>query len=156
MPRPRIPKWVGCEPGANFFKPRGIPLSALEKVTLTMEEFEALRLSDYEGLYQEDGAKEMNVSRQTFARILESAHKKTAEVLLFGKALMIQGGDFIMVDRVFECPECGYRWLVPHGAPRPTECPSCKGPVTQRATREPGHGRCGRRCRFRGGTPTPR
>ena len=85
-------------PGSEYFKPRGIPLSMLEEVILTVDEFEAIRLADLEGLYQEQAAEKMNVSRQTFGRIIESAHKKVAEALVKGKALKIEGGEFEMAS----------------------------------------------------------
>jgi len=53
-----------------------------------VDEFEAIRLADLEGLYQEPAAEKMSVSRQTFGRIIESAHQKVAEALVRGKALM--------------------------------------------------------------------
>ena len=92
MPRPRHCRRVGQLPQANYYKPRGIPLSILEEVTLTVDEFEAIRLTDLEGLYQADAAESMNISRQTLGRILESAHKKIADALVNGKALLIKGG----------------------------------------------------------------
>jgi len=92
MPRPRHCRRVGQLPQANYYKPRGIPLSVLEEVTLTVDEFEAIRLTDLEGLYQADAAESMNISRQTLGRILESAHKKIADALVNGKALLIKGG----------------------------------------------------------------
>jgi predicted DNA-binding protein (UPF0251 family) len=84
---------VGCVPDKNYFKPRGIPASQLEEVVLSLDEFEAIRLADLEGLYQEEGARKMNISRQTFGRIIDSAHKKIADVLVNGKALKIEGGE---------------------------------------------------------------
>jgi len=92
MPRPRHCRRVGCLPQATFYKPRGIPLSILQHVNLTVDELEAIRLADLQGLYQEQSAEKMNISRQTFGRILESAHKKIADALVNGKALSIQGG----------------------------------------------------------------
>ena len=65
----------------------------LEEVVLNLDEFEAIRLADYEQLYQEEAATKMNISRQTFGRIIEAAHKKIADVLLNGKALKIEGGE---------------------------------------------------------------
>jgi predicted DNA-binding protein (UPF0251 family) len=79
-------------PQANFYKPRGIPLAVLQHTTLTVDELEAIRLADLQGLYQEQAAEKMNISRQTFGRIIESAHKKIADALVNGKALSIQGG----------------------------------------------------------------
>ncbi len=92
MPRPFKCRRVFGTPGAEYFKPRGIPLSELEEVGLTIDEFEAIRLADLEGLYQEDAAKRMNISRQTFGNIIADAHKKIADVLVNGKALKIAGG----------------------------------------------------------------
>lgn len=92
MPRPRHCRRVWQLPQANYYKPRGIPLSVLEEVTLTVDEFEAIRLTDLEGLYQADAADKMNISRQTLGRVLESAHKKIADALVNGKALLIKGG----------------------------------------------------------------
>jgi len=96
MPRPKNFRRVACLPQATYYKPRGIPLAGLECVTLTVDEVEAVRLADEQGLYQEQAAEKMNVSRQTFGRILESAHKKIAHALVNGKALSIEGGAFEM------------------------------------------------------------
>ncbi|MFA5287158.1 MAG: DUF134 domain-containing protein [Candidatus Omnitrophota bacterium] len=92
MPRPCRCRRVRCNPDANYFKPRGIPLDMLEEINLTLDELEAVRLADFNGLYQEDAAKRMDVSRQTFGNIINSAHKKIADVLLNAKALKIEGG----------------------------------------------------------------
>lgn len=81
-------------PACTYYKPRGIPLSTLEQVNLTVDEIEAIRLVDWDGLYQADAAEKMNISRQTLGRILESARKKIADALVTGKALSIQGGQF--------------------------------------------------------------
>ena len=93
MPRPKCCRNVCGVPDKNYFKPRGIPISQLEEVVLNLDEYEAIRLADYEQLYQEKAAARMNISRQTFGRIIEAAHKKIAEVLINGKALKIEGGE---------------------------------------------------------------
>ena len=92
MPRPCRCRRIRCNPDVNYFKPRGIPLDMLEDVNLALDELEAIRLADWDGLYQEDAAKKMNISRQTFGNIINSAHKKIADVLLNAKALKIEGG----------------------------------------------------------------
>ena len=90
MSRPRRPRRINCDPAADYFKPRGIPLRLLEEVVLELDELEAIRLADGEGgLYQEQAARQMGVSRQTFGNTLDAAHRKLAEVLLHGKALRI-------------------------------------------------------------------
>ena len=98
MSRPCRCRRIRCKPDTNYFKPRGIPLDALEEVNLTLDELEAIRLADLAGLYQEDAAKKMNISRQTFGNIINSAHKKIADALLNAKALKIEGGNIERVD----------------------------------------------------------
>jgi predicted DNA-binding protein (UPF0251 family) len=128
MARPRNCRRVGFMPQSDYFKPRGIPLSMLSETILSVDEFEAIRLADLEGLYQEQAAGKMNVSRQTFGRIIESAHKKVAEALVQGKALKIEGGEVEMASmRRFQCHECQHSWNLPYGTGKPENCPSCKG-----------------------------
>lgn len=98
MPRPCRCRRVRCNPDVNYFKPRGIPLDVLEEVNLSLDELEAVRLADLVGLYHEDAAKRMNVSRQTFGNIIKSARKKIADVLSHGKALKIEGG-VVKIDK---------------------------------------------------------
>jgi len=148
MVRPLNSRHIGCQPGSRYFKPRGVPLSDLEEVVLTMDEFEAIRLADLEGLYQEKAAEKMKISRQTFGRIAESAHRKVAEALVKGKALKIEGGEISMASdtavRKFTCYDCQHSWELPYGTGRPDTCPSCKGENIHRAEgfgRGPGKGR---------------
>ena len=134
MVRPRNCRRVSSIPEITYFKPRGIPLSMLEEVVLTVDEYEAIRLADLEGLYQEQAAERMHVSRQTFGRIIESAHKKVAEALVKGKALRIEGGEFEMAAmRKFQCSDCQHAWGLSHGMPRPEACPFCKSENIHRA-----------------------
>jgi uncharacterized protein len=110
-----------------MFKPAGIPATALKQITLGLDEMEAIRLADLLGLYQEDAAREMNISRQTFGRIIDAAHKKVAEALTQGKVLCIAGGTVEMArKRVFSCRACKARWELPCGTGRPQKCPKCK------------------------------
>ena len=126
MPRPKECRKVGCMPDKNYFKPRGIPASLLDEVVLTLDEFEAIRLADFNGLYQEDGAKKMNISRQTFGRIIESAHRKIADVLINGKALKIEGGEVSIDDmRKIRCPRCNKEYDFPHPSENSFICPHC-------------------------------
>lgn len=93
MPRPCCQKTINTTSKCAVFKPNGIPLHALEEVVLSLDELEALRLADLDGLYQDAAARAMSISRQTFGRIIASARKKTADALLNGKALRITGGN---------------------------------------------------------------
>jgi predicted DNA-binding protein (UPF0251 family) len=103
---PRLPgcRRISAEPPYSLFKPAGAPVRELELTEMTLDEFEALRLADLEGLYQEDAAERLGVSRQTFGRIIESAHRKVAEALVRGKGLVVRGGFAHPAGRT--CPRC--------------------------------------------------
>jgi uncharacterized protein len=94
MSRPFKCRRIGYIPDVTYFKPAGIPMRELEEVNLSFEEAEAIRLKDLEGLEQEQAAEKMNISRPTFQRILVSARRKIADVLLNGKAIRIEGGNY--------------------------------------------------------------
>jgi len=81
MPRPHCCRRISGRPVASVFKPMDSPACETAEVVITLDEFEAIRLSDFDGLYQEQAAERMNVSRATFGRVLESAHRKVAQVL---------------------------------------------------------------------------
>jgi predicted DNA-binding protein (UPF0251 family) len=122
----------------DFFKPRGIPLRELEEERLSVEELEALKLADIEGLYQEDAAERMEVSRPTFQRVLKSARGKVARCLVEGKALGIEGGNYVLggKGRTFECLSCEHRWEQPFGSgvrACETTCPECGQMTVRRA-----------------------
>ena len=144
MSRPVCCRRVSAQPASTFFKPRGIPLSLLETITLAVDEYEALRLADLEGLYQEDAADRMGISRPTFGRIVESARKKIAEALVNGKALEIKGGEIEMVSqREFACSDCQHKWAIPYGTGRPAACPQCQSRNIHRAPEDRGWARRG-------------
>jgi predicted DNA-binding protein (UPF0251 family) len=110
-------------PGVNYFKPRAVPLSILEEVTLSVEELEALRLAHKEGLYQQAAALRMGVSRATFGRVLDQAHRKVTKALVEGCALRIEGGAFCMVGPE-RCERCPAKAAMIDGEPSPCEaCP---------------------------------
>ncbi|MCX5801059.1 MAG: DUF134 domain-containing protein [Candidatus Eisenbacteria bacterium] len=152
MPRPCKLRRVMCDPDAVSFKPCGIPLRDLEAVSLTLDELEAIRLADLEGLYQEDAAQRMRISRQTFGNIVSSAHRKVADFLVNSKNLTVEGGVVVMRERSFTCGQCGHVWPVAFGTGRPCECPQCKNAnvqrsedqrcVGRRAGQGRGHGSC--------------
>ncbi len=90
--RPKKTRWVERVPGERCFKPMCKPLNKLEGVYLTLDEFEAIRLSCVEGLKQAEAAKLMKISRPTFSRIEVAALKKVADALVNIKAIRIEGG----------------------------------------------------------------
>ena len=122
MPRPPRQRIICGNPVATVFKPAGIPARMLEWTQLALDEFEAIRLVDGEGMDQETAASQMGVSRPTVTRILASARKKIARVLVHGQALAIEGGP------VVQGPARGFGGQGRGGCGRGM-----------------GHGRCGRR-----------
>ena len=154
MGRPPLWRRVDFIPQVTYFKPAGIPLAVLEEVQLSVEEAEAIRLKDMEGLEQEDCSHRMNISRTTFARVLNSARQKMADALLNGKAIRIEGGNFQPALQRFACRR-GHEWDVPFEVmveTPPQFCPKCNTPnILAMQLPGPGWGRCGRRRRHRGG-----
>ena len=129
----RQPVWrrVDFVPQITYFKPAGVPLAQLQEICLSVEEAEAIRLKDIEKLEQEKCGQRMNISRTTFARVLTSAREKTADALLNGKAIRIEGGDFEMALRRFRCAN-GHEWNVPFEvmtSTPPQFCPTCNTPT---------------------------
>jgi predicted DNA-binding protein (UPF0251 family) len=94
VPRPRKRRTLMRAPRPAVYKPAGVPLDGLRRVTLLHEELEALRLADLEGLTQEEAAGRMGVSRSTFQRIVTRARRQVALALAEGNALEIEGGTF--------------------------------------------------------------
>jgi predicted DNA-binding protein (UPF0251 family) len=126
MGRHQLCRTIHKEPEVITFKPVGIPASHLDCVTLTVDELEAVRLAGLEGLYQEEAARRMRVSRQTFGRIVGSAHRKIADVLVNGKLLNVKGGNVRMAaKRTFKCHGCEHVGEEPFGTGRPQQCPEC-------------------------------
>jgi predicted DNA-binding protein (UPF0251 family) len=129
MARPTKDRIIEKLPEIKFFKPAGVPANQIETVEMTMEEVEALRLKDVEGLTQAEAAELMNVSRPTFQRVLTSARQKAAEALTCGKAIRFAGGDYRLVRPGF-CPECGEKFRGRRGHHRGSKknsrlCPEC-------------------------------
>ncbi len=88
------------------YKPFGVPMRELESVTLSVEEYEALRLADYEDLTHEEAAKSMEISRPTFTRLYDKARKNIAKAFAEGKAIIIQGGTFKSANYWYRCNCC--------------------------------------------------
>lgn len=128
MPRKRCCGLVVDEPHCGKFIPEGIADSST--VVLGVEELEAIRLKDLLGYDQSICANEMGLSRPTFQRVLRSARAKVALALVEGQTINIQGGNYMVKNRIFECSKCGHTWEVEpctdggkHGYEIP--CPKC-------------------------------
>lgn len=92
-PRKVVPRNIVADHSRICFKPCGMRRVSLEKIELFEDEMEAVRLADFEGLYQQECADKMGISRTTFSRLIESARKKIADALLHTKALKINKKD---------------------------------------------------------------
>lgn len=106
MPRPKKHRMVKNPPIMEGFRPFGIPIKDLEPVVLLYEEYESIRLTDYEGLTQEESSVQMNISRPTFTRIYEKARRSIAQAFIEGKAIFIEGGKYYSDDFWYKCQNC--------------------------------------------------
>lgn len=129
--RARKRRRIGQLPKLDYFTPLGNKETD-EVIILTLDELESLRLADMQGMYHEDAAKLMGISRATFGRILEDARKKVSEAIIQGKALRVEGGLTTLnvksqrSNEFCVCPVCGYK--KPHTAGIPCRkeiCPNC-------------------------------
>lgn len=124
MPRPV--KWRRVEqlPGNNYFIPLGKPKCEIQETILKIEELEAMRLKDIEGLTQEECAERMQVSRQTFQNIIDEARKKVAAALIDGNAINISGGNYTRNVCQYKCLSCGNIYEIKYEEDK-YNCPKC-------------------------------
>lgn len=108
----RPPKWRRVEfiPNIQHFVPLGMQTNNIGENILLIEEIEAIRLKDLEKMEQEECAEKMQVSRQTFQRVLNNAREKIADSIIKGKAIRIEGGNFTRNICPVRCLECGKEW----------------------------------------------
>ena len=97
MARPAKWRCLDCPPGAKVFGPAGVPVRDLEKVTVSFDELEALRLLHLEGMTQAEAGVRLGVSGSTVSRMAERAHRSVTEALIMSKALCIEGGPVTVV-----------------------------------------------------------
>jgi len=124
MPRPTKFRKVDFFPENNYFVPIGKPKCELEEIVLKVEELEAMRLKDIEELNQEECAERMQVSRQTFQNIIDSARKKIAVALTEGKAININGGHYTTNHCKFKCMDCESLYEINYKQDK-SICPQC-------------------------------
>ncbi len=122
MPRPTKCRKISYVPKHKYFKPSEV--DAVEEYQLKYEELEAMRLKDIEKLSQEQAAKLMQVSRQTFQNIIESARYKVALALVEGKAIRIEGGNYKIKECRIQCLHCGKEYRLEYMRDRQS-CPMC-------------------------------
>jgi len=121
MPRPMKPRRIGALPKKRSFEPEG---GAQNGVTIKLDEMEAIRLKDVEGLNQEQAAERMHVSRQTFQLILDSGRKKVATALTEGQSIKIDGGNVTINICEYTCDTCGHNFSNKYEK-RDDGCPKC-------------------------------
>lgn len=115
---------MGKPPGVKGFRPHGTS-EAGSAVELFYEEYEALKLADYNGFSQVDAAKKMGVSRPTFTRIYDRALKKIARAFVEHHEIVIKGGQVTFDDDWFRCDDCHYVFKMPGKDNEVEFCPVC-------------------------------
>lgn len=120
MPRPRKHRRIQAPPRFDGFKPRGVPGRLLKTITLSVEEYECIRLADFEQLEHLEASQKMGVSRSVFTRMLQEAHYKLSRVIIEGCILQIEGGTFQFMSEYYRCKDCFS--IIPS---KTENCPEC-------------------------------
>jgi len=125
IPRKKLHRRVHREPPVSVFKPAGIPARDLDEILITVDEFEAIRLADFEGMSQREASVTMRISQPTFNRVLSSARSKIAKGLVQGDVLRIEGGRYLLEDGSggLVCVACGY--TLDMKSDDRSSCPKC-------------------------------
>ncbi len=141
MARPQNNRIVKTPPLYSAFKPIGVNSRDLQTIGLSLDEYEAIRLADNNGLSHLDASKEMNISRSTFSRLIDSARKKVAEFIVKGMFLQIEGGNIHFESNSIKCNSCGYIFTI--SIDEHVEiCPKCNSDDLNNMANKYGHGRC--------------
>lgn len=124
MPRRQRLRKVVAPPGFKGYKPYGhVPNN--NTVELHYEEYEAIKLADYDLMNHEEASKLMGISRATFARIYEKARRKIAQALVGSKEIKVVFGNAHLDEGWFICNRCNTRFNLPNGNTQ-YECPMCR------------------------------
>lgn len=143
MSRPRRKRRMMEPPAVRGFKPYGISAGNDMPVKMLYEEYEALRLADYEKLSQVEAAQKMDISRPTFTRIYDRALKKIAVALNESRSLLIEGGNVLFEDDWFRCEVCHSVYKTSKSDTK--SCSICgSGEIhhVNKIADQPGHGKC--------------
>jgi len=100
MARPKQARKISYSPRVSYFKPMIVGFKESKEIVMVSEEIESLRLIEIKGLSQKDAAKSMKISQPTFSRILKSARRNSADAIVLGKAIKIEGGN-ALIKRIF-------------------------------------------------------
>ncbi|MCF6460888.1 DUF134 domain-containing protein [Clostridium sp. Cult3] len=124
MARPIKCRKVEFLPSTTSFVPLGKDEEETKAINLKVEELEAMRLKDIEGLTQQECAEEMGISRQTFQNIIDSGRKKVAQALIEGRGINIKGGNYVFAHCRLKCKSCNKTYEVDLIRDKDT-CPTC-------------------------------
>lgn len=129
-PRSRTPRKISEPPVIKGFRPYGGSLGNTkpETINLLLEEYEALRLCDYDHFNHEEAAELMGVSRPTFTRIYASALEKIATSFVQGQQIIIEGGRVYFDSKWCHCNACECRFSNPTDTEDKIICPLCGSP----------------------------
>ena len=125
MPRPKTLRKIVAPPGFKGYKPYGNQPNNKSHVDLFYEEYEALKLADYDKMNHLDASKLMGISRPTFARIYESARRKMAKALVETREIKSVFGNAVLDKSWYECTACHARFTIPDTIVA-LACPLCK------------------------------
>lgn len=126
MPRPKRSRKIHRPPIATGFAPFGIASGSNGSITILYEEYEALRLSDYEGIAQQEAADHMEVSRPTFSRIYDQARQKLTRAIVEGLSIVIEGGNVSFDECWYKCKACNTAFCLPDNQKKVNDCPVCR------------------------------
>ncbi len=141
MARPKNKRIVFEPPLYKIFSPQGSGDVLLDKVRISLDEFEAVRLADYSGLTHKEASEVMEISRPTFSRLIEKARKNIADIVINGKQLIIEGGSVHFRNNIVKCLDCKslYKTKIEECV---TECPVCHSNNLMDFAGSYGHGDC--------------
>jgi uncharacterized protein len=140
MPRPQKNRIVHEPPLYSRFSPDGSVREKNKVNALTLDAYEAFRLADYLAYSHEDAAREMEISRSTFSRLIEEARKKIADCIINGKTLLIEGGNIHFRNNILHCRSCGYLFKINFNEYY-NACPDCNSASLINVAGSFGHGK---------------
>lgn len=148
MSRPRKERIVHQPPQFTSFKPMGVMRRNLQPVSLSLDEFEAIRLADYKGMDHAEAAEEMEISRSTFTRLIEKARHKISKFIIDGRGLFIEGGNIHFRGNLIKCQDCGHMFNT-NFEQQLDKCPSCNSSNLLDLAGGFGHGKCCRGFKYK-------
>lgn len=122
MPRPQKSRKICSPPKMQGFKPFGIAFCEIDHIIMQYDEYESIKLVNYDKLSQEDASERMEVSRPTLTRIFNSALTKIAQAFVEGKSIIIEGGNIEFDKEWYKCNKC---FKLIEGAENHIKCAGC-------------------------------